>query len=158
MRAYVMLTAKIQRPETLAKIKARTGLDGIEVYGPFDAVLEAEVDSIGELRRMVVEIDKMGVIQSTTTYVVAEQGKKRAARGKTFAYVLVDAAPGYVEKVHASVSEIQDVRKADIIFGPYDVIADVGVRNLEALNRVVRRILGMDYVLKTCTLISFPRR
>jgi len=152
-----MLTAKIQRPETLAKIKARTGLDGIEVYGPFDVVLEAEVDSISELYRMVTEIDKMGIIHSTTTYVVAQEGKKKATQiPKTFAYVLVDAAPGNIEKVHAGVSEIEEVKKADIIFGPYDIIADIGVRNLDELNRVVRRILSMDSVLKTCTLISFP--
>jgi len=159
MRAYIMVTAKLQRPRTLASIKEKTGLDGLEVYGPYDAVVELEAETVEGMHRKVNEVDRLGIIQGTTTYVVAREGKAKRLKAlpRTFAYVLIDAAPGGVEEVHKSVSELREVRKADIVFGPYDLVADVTVRDLKELGRVVREITGMDSVLRTCTLISVPR-
>jgi len=150
-----MVMTKLARPEMLARIKERTGFEGLEVYGMYDAVIEAEANTVEELHRKINDIDKMGLIRGTETYIVARDGKKKEIRDVgTFAYILVDASPGDIDKVQTTLSEFKEVRKSDVLFGPFDIIVDVAVKNMDELNEVVRKIISMESVFKTCTLVS----
>ena len=150
-----MVTAKLARPEILMRIKERLGFDGLEVYGMYDVVIESEANSIQELHRKINEIDRMGIVRGTETFIVAREGKRKEVHGvNTFAYVLIDTSPGGMEEAQSTVADLGEVKKADIVFGPFDVIVDVAVKNMDELNEVMRKIVSLDSVHKTCTLIS----
>ena len=74
------------------------------------------------------------------------------------AYVLVQAEVGRGASVGKEVAAIEQVRSADIVTGPYDVIAVVEAENIDELGRlVVAKIQAVDGVTRTltCPVIHF---
>ena len=71
------------------------------------------------------------------------------------AYVLIQAEPGRAGPARV-IREIDGVRWADDLAGPYDVIARIQASTLDELGRlVVRRIHAVDGVTRTliCTVL-----
>jgi DNA-binding Lrp family transcriptional regulator len=149
-----MVNVKLARPETLSRIYERIGFRGMEVYGSHDGVLEAESKNIEDLHKKVNEIDKMGLVQTTVTYIVAKETMIREFDERTFAYALIDAAPGTMEEVQSKLLKLEKIKKADIVFGPFDIIAEIAASGMNDLNQIIKKIISIESVLRTHTLIS----
>lgn len=71
------------------------------------------------------------------------------------AYVLLNTDLGKVEDVVKAVSDIQGVKSADSVTGPYDVIACIEAENYEALMELVpEKIHKVEGITKTLTCIA----
>jgi DNA-binding Lrp family transcriptional regulator len=53
------------------------------------------------------------------------------------AFVLIQAGVGMASRVGQAVTTIQGVRSADVVTGPYDVVARVEAASIDALERLV---------------------
>ena len=74
------------------------------------------------------------------------------------AYVLVQAEVGKGASVGKEVAAIKQVRSADVVTGPYDMIAFAEAENIDELSRlVVAKIQAVDGVTRTltCPVIHF---
>jgi DNA-binding Lrp family transcriptional regulator len=70
------------------------------------------------------------------------------------AYVLFKVASGTERDVAQKLIEFKEVNQADIVFGEYDVIAEVTIENLEKLEEFVSQsIRNVPNVLVTSTMI-----
>ncbi len=68
------------------------------------------------------------------------------------AYVLIQAEVGMAEQVWGDVGKIGGVRSANVVTGPYDVIARVESANIDELGKlVVTTIQGVKGVTRTLT-------
>ncbi|MDP9300666.1 MAG: Lrp/AsnC ligand binding domain-containing protein [Actinomycetota bacterium] len=74
------------------------------------------------------------------------------------AYVLIQAEVGSSADVGAKIARIEGVKSADVVTGPYDVIAVVGAASMDELGKlVVAKIQVVDGVTRTltCPVIRF---
>jgi DNA-binding Lrp family transcriptional regulator len=70
------------------------------------------------------------------------------------AYVLFKVASGTEREVCQKLIELDEVLQADIVFGEYDVIANLAVENLDALEGFVsQEVRTVPNVLVTSTMI-----
>lgn len=70
------------------------------------------------------------------------------------AYSLISAEPGKTAEVFRKIKTIDRVRHADVVAGPYDIVARIEVDSLEKLTKVVfGEIRGIPGVTNTTTLI-----
>ncbi len=70
------------------------------------------------------------------------------------AYLLVRVEAGKENHVLDKIIEIEGVRKASLVFGPYDVVAEVEVTTHDVLdNVVVGGVRKIDGVKDTLTLV-----
>jgi DNA-binding Lrp family transcriptional regulator len=68
------------------------------------------------------------------------------------AYVLIQARVGMASRVGKAVTTIQGVRYADVVTGPYDVVARVEATTIDRLGRlVVSKIQAIEGVARTLT-------
>ncbi|MGH7320808.1 MAG: Lrp/AsnC family transcriptional regulator [Candidatus Rokuibacteriota bacterium] len=68
------------------------------------------------------------------------------------AFVLIQAEVGMASRVGQAVGAIRGVRAADVVTGPYDVIARVEAANIDALGKlVVSKIQAVEGVSRTLT-------
>ncbi len=68
------------------------------------------------------------------------------------AFVLVQAHVGTGPRVGEEVAAIEGVMRADVVTGPYDVIALAEAENINELGRLVlQRIQAVDGVTRTMT-------
>lgn len=74
------------------------------------------------------------------------------------AYVLIQAKVGRSAGVGAEITRIEGVRSADLVTGPYDVIAVAEAAGMDDLGKlVVAKIHAVDGVTRTltCPVIRF---
>jgi DNA-binding Lrp family transcriptional regulator len=70
------------------------------------------------------------------------------------AYVLFKVASGTEREVAQKLTEFKEVKEADIVFGEYDVIANLTIDSLEKLEEFVSEsIRNVPNVLVTSTMI-----
>jgi len=70
----------------------------------------------------------------------------------TEAYVLIQSRIGRSAEVAGALSTIAGVRFADVVIGPYDIIAGAEARNIDGLGRlIVARVQAVDGVARTVT-------
>ena len=68
------------------------------------------------------------------------------------AFVLIQARVGTATQVAQAVSAIQGVRSAEVVTGPYDVVARVEAASIDALGSlVVSKIQAVEGVARTLT-------
>lgn len=68
-------------------------------------------------------------------------------------FVLINVAPTKEKKVYEALSEFEEVRELYPLFGEYDLIAKVEVRNVDELSDfVVNKIRTLNGVVGTKTL------
>ncbi len=68
-------------------------------------------------------------------------------------FVLVKVSPRKEREVYDKIAEIKEVEELYPLFGEYDLIAKIVVRNFEELSEVVvKKIRSIDGVLETKTL------
>lgn len=70
------------------------------------------------------------------------------------AYVLISVEPGKALKVQESIVKVEGVLSADLITGPFDIIASVEAENLKALgDLVISKIQNIEGVRNTLTCL-----
>jgi DNA-binding Lrp family transcriptional regulator len=68
------------------------------------------------------------------------------------AFVLIQTQVGMASRVGNTVQEIEGVRSAEVVTGPYDVVARVGAASIDALaGLVVSKIQAVEGVNRTLT-------
>jgi DNA-binding Lrp family transcriptional regulator len=74
------------------------------------------------------------------------------------AYVLIESEVGKVAHVAQAIRDLDGVRLAEDLAGPYDVIANVQASSLDELGRlIVFRIQALDGVTRTLTCMVLHR-
>jgi DNA-binding Lrp family transcriptional regulator len=74
------------------------------------------------------------------------------------AYVLIESEVGKVAHVARAIRDLDGVRLAEDLAGPYDVIANVQASGLDDLGRlIVFRIQALDGVTRTLTCMVLHR-
>lgn len=68
------------------------------------------------------------------------------------AYVLIQTEIAKLAQIAAAIRRIPEVGAADVVAGPYDVIARVGAADVDAVGRLVlTKIQGVEGVARTLT-------
>jgi hypothetical protein len=78
------------------------------------------------------------LIEKTQTLIVISEG--RPFEEEPYAFIFFDTQPRNLEKLQETLQNIPGVLSADTVFGPYDVICAVRVRDKIALKQLVARI------------------
>ncbi|HIE09405.1 MAG TPA: Lrp/AsnC family transcriptional regulator [Armatimonadetes bacterium] len=74
------------------------------------------------------------------------------------AYVLVKISGPEAERIRRQVRKVQGVRRADLVTGPYDLIATVEVEDFKALvESVLSGIRAVEGVVDTLTCVAVTR-
>ncbi|MFQ6073805.1 MAG: Lrp/AsnC ligand binding domain-containing protein [Candidatus Bathyarchaeia archaeon] len=74
------------------------------------------------------------------------------------AYILISTDPGKPWEVAESILQIEGVKKAHAVTGPFDVVAFVECTNIDELGKLLEKIHSLSGVLKTQTAIAMPTR
>jgi len=71
------------------------------------------------------------------------------------AYLAIDAAVGKERAVRNALKKVQNVVRADLVTGRYDIIAIVEARSFEALfNTVLKKVRAVKGITRTITHIA----
>ena len=70
------------------------------------------------------------------------------------AYVLLGVAPNTEEKVYAKLKKISEVKQINILFGSWDIVAQVEVKSVAGLNDfMLEKVRKIPEVNLTATMI-----
>ncbi|MFN3567692.1 MAG: Lrp/AsnC family transcriptional regulator [Caldimicrobium sp.] len=73
------------------------------------------------------------------------------------AYVLINTQIGQTEKVVEHLRKIEEVKRIDVIMGPYDIIVEIEVPNYEAISKLLlekfQSIPAINHTM-TCPVVS----
>lgn len=69
------------------------------------------------------------------------------------AFVMLNTEPNQMENVLECIMKIKGVEEAYMLYGVYDIIAEVRAENIEALKLQILDIRKLQYVLSTLTLL-----
>jgi DNA-binding Lrp family transcriptional regulator len=71
------------------------------------------------------------------------------------AYLLIEAEPGLSFNVIRGLRELAEVTGADFVSGPYDIIAQIAVEDVNAIGRLItEEVHPLQGVVRTVTCIS----
>ena len=73
------------------------------------------------------------------------------------AYILINTQIGKTTEVVKELSKMEEVKKLDIIMGPYDIIAEVETKDHDTLSQIViNRMQKIDAInhTMTCTVVN----
>ena len=74
------------------------------------------------------------------------------------AYILISTDPCKPWEVAESTLQIDSVKVAQAVTGPFDVVAFVEFTNIDELGKLLEKIHSIDGVLKTQTAVAMPAR
>ncbi len=70
------------------------------------------------------------------------------------AYVLLGVAPNTEEKVYAKLKKISEVKQINILFGSWDIVAQVEIKSVAGLNEfMLEKVRKIPEVNLTATMI-----
>jgi DNA-binding Lrp family transcriptional regulator len=154
-KAWVMLTSRKAGLELGSVIREKLKFPAIEVFGLYDVVIELEASTYEELDKRIDKIREIPLVSTTTTYLVTSAKSNPQKEGTILAYTLVSTEPLYTNKVRDRFLTLNEVHKADIVFGPHDIIVEFRIDSIQQLVQAVKKIFGTRGLLKTNTMISF---
>jgi DNA-binding Lrp family transcriptional regulator len=71
------------------------------------------------------------------------------------AYVLIEVEAGQIEEVIAALRSLQGIRAADVVTGPYDIIATIDLPEQRLIGRLVMdTIHGIAGLKRTITCLA----
>ena len=68
------------------------------------------------------------------------------------AYVMINTVPDKMEAVLKEIRDIEGVEEAYMVYGVYDIIAEVKVGNVTELKDTILKIRILKHILSTLTL------
>jgi DNA-binding Lrp family transcriptional regulator len=71
----------------------------------------------------------------------------------SLAYVMLNTVPDKMEAVLEDIREIEGVKEAYMLYGVYDIIAEVKGENVEELKTIILKIRKLKRVTHTLTLL-----
>ena len=74
------------------------------------------------------------------------------------AYILISTEPGKPWEVAELALQINGVKTAHAVTGPFDVVIFVESNNIDDLGKLLEKIHSLEGVLKTQTAIAMPTR
>jgi len=169
MRAWIMVNARTATLEAGKRIRSELRLPVTSVWGIYDEVVEVNIDSSGKLYdevigklsdEVIAKIDELEEVAACTTYLAIDEKSKRPEKiGKQHAFSLIDTTQPKSKEVRDKLFSLDEVQKADIVLGPFDVIVEYVTDDLPGLFKAQEKLLfGTTGVVKTVTLIAFPER
>lgn len=164
MRAWIMVTTKeLNITEELRENKLSDVVSCTNVFGVYDKVIEVRIDSLNfstnqkltGFMNYINLINSLTTVLTSTTYFSFEQNTKPWAREKPFAYMLISTIPNEIIKVKNTLLEINEIQKVDVISGPFDILVECTASSLNHFQLVTKKILSIEGILRTSTLIVF---
>ena len=71
------------------------------------------------------------------------------------AYVLIEVAVGRIKEVAEYLQRVEGIQSADVITGPYDVVAVIDAPDMATMGRLVEREIHiLNGVLRTVTCLA----
>ncbi len=143
-------------------------IDGVKeahgTLGLYDIVVQIESDSEEKIQEIVTRsIRKMPKIQSTMTLTRSEseelfQASEKligAMLGQNFAqaYVVIHCDKGEEYSILKNISQIPEIKAADIVFGYYDIICKIEASDDKTLENVITKaIRSIPHISTSMTL------
>jgi hypothetical protein len=147
MKAYISLTCKAGAYNKVLKelldLNVPRG-DIFLLFGPMDILVQfSNFKSLDEfIEKWFNPIRMIGVeealITKTLTFIVISESPLFAE--EPFAFIFLNTQPRNLEKVRRTLLDIPEVLSADTVFGPYDVICSVKVKDRVELERAISNI------------------
>lgn len=73
------------------------------------------------------------------------------------AYILINTRIGKTQEIARKLADMEEVKRLDVIMGPYDIIAEVETDSHESLAHVVmQRLQALDDIRHTMTCPVVP--
>jgi hypothetical protein len=164
MKAYMTLTCKVGAYSKVLDELIKMNLSKNEIFllfGPVDILvqfpglknLDDFIKNWFNPIRTITPQEPM--IEKTQTLIVISEGKP--FKEEPYAYLFLNTQPRNLEKVQEALQNIPEVLSADTVFGPYDVIAAVRVRDKVELQKLIARIQkDVPHIEGTVTAIVSP--
>jgi DNA-binding Lrp family transcriptional regulator len=164
MKAYMALTCKVGAYNKVLDELIKMNLSKKEIFLLFGSVdILVQFRGLKKLNdfiknwfnpiRMITPQEPM--IEKTQTLIVISEGKK--FHEEPYAFLFLNTQPRNLEKVQEALQNIPEVLSADTVFGPYDVISAVRVRDKVELQKLIARIQNdVPHIEGTVTSIVSP--
>jgi hypothetical protein len=164
MKAYMTLTCKVGAYNRVLDELIKMNLSKTKIFllfGPVDILvqfpglknLDDFIKNWFNPIRMLTPQEPM--IEKTQTLIVISEGKQ--FNEEPYAFLFLNTQPRNLEKVQEALQNIPEVLSADTVFGPYDVISPVRVRDKSELQKLIARIQkDVPHIEGTITAIVSP--
>ena len=164
MKAYMTLTCKVGAYSKVLDELIKMNLSKNEIFllfGPVDILvqfpglknLDDFIKNWFNPIRTITPQEPM--IEKTQTLIVISEGKP--FKEEPYAYLFLNTQPRNLEKVQEALQNIPEVLSADTVFGPYDVISAVRVRDKIELQKLIAKIQkDVPHIEGTVTAIVSP--
>jgi hypothetical protein len=147
MKTYMCLSCKAGAYDKvlqgLMKLNIPRG-DIFLLFGPIDIIAQFEglkdIDEFSEKWFTPIRMAccKETLITKTMTFVVVNEGTSYAE--EPFAFMFLNIQPRQLENAQQALMKVPEVISADIVFGPYDIIAPLRAKDQVDLERVISHI------------------
>jgi len=164
MKAYMALACKVGAYNRVLDelIKMNLSKKNIALlFGPVDILVQ--IRGLKNLNDFIknwfnpirVITPEEPMIEKTQTLIVIKEGKRFDE--EPYAYLFLNTQPRNLEKVQEALQKIPEVLSADTVFGPYDIISAVRVRNKIELQKLIAKIQkDVPHIEGTITAIVSP--
>jgi DNA-binding Lrp family transcriptional regulator len=164
MKAYMALTCKVGAYSRVLDELIKMNLSKKEIFllfGPVDILVQ--IRGLKNLNDFIknwfnpirIINPQEPMIEKTQTLIVISEGKQ--VDEEPYAYLFLNTQPRNLEKVQEALQNMPEVLSADTVFGPYDVISAVRVRDKIELQKLIARIQkDVPHIEGTVTAIVSP--
>jgi hypothetical protein len=147
MKTYMCLSCKAgaynKVLQGLMKLNIPRG-DIFLLFGPIDIIVQfkglKDIDEFSEKWFTPIRMAccQETLITKTMTFVVVKEGTSYAE--EPFAFMFLNVKPQHLENAQQALLKVPEVISADIVFGPYDIIAPLRAKDQVDLERVISHI------------------
>ena len=165
-KAYVLINCDLGSEKDVITLLNK--IDGVKeahgTLGLYDIIVQIESDSEEKIREIVTEtIRKMQKINSTMTLTRSESVELFQASEKLIgvmlgqnlaqAYVVIHCDNGEEYSTLKKISQMPEVKAADVVFGYYDVICKIEASDDKKLvNVITKAIRSLPHIRTSMTL------
>ena len=164
MKAYMTLTCKVGAYNKVLDELIKMNLSKKEIFllfGPVDILVQFPgLENLNDFIKNWFNPIRMltpqkPMIEKSQTLIVISKGKQ--FNEEPYAFLFLNTQPRNLEKVQEALQKMPEVLSADTVFGPYDVIAAVRVRDKIELQKLIARIQkDVPHIEGTVTAIVSP--
>lgn len=114
------------------------------LFGPIDIIVQfkglKDIDEFSEKWFTPIRMAccQETLITKTMTFVVVKEGTSYVE--EPFAFMFLNIQPRQLENAQQALMKVPEVISADIVFGPYDIIAPLRAKDQVDLERVISHI------------------
>lgn len=147
MKAYMTLSCKVGAYNRVLDELIKLNLSKKDVFllfGPVDILVQfSGLKNLDDFisnwfDRIRVLTPEEPMINKTQTLIVISEGKPFSE--EPYSFLFLNTQPRNLEKVQETLQKIPGVLSADTVFGPFDVITAVRVRNQIELEKLIAKI------------------